>query len=480
VFNQVKISDNCDGGSYIPDALELLSYDGALASSAFPYSDSQCFRLPTSDELDQAYDFTIEHYRRLSSSMSSSSLSLNTRQALARGNPVVIGMAVGDTFMRHRGTEPVKFTSADYSAYESDPYGGFGGHAMAVIGYDDDRSGGAFEIINSWGQEWGNSGYFWLSYKDYQTFVVEAYEMIGPEPDIEPPPKPTPNFTLQPSFLHFDGSSLPLREEDGEFFMTQSLGSGERLRAQLKVKQDSYVYVIGADNATSDHVVLFPHKEIASPYIGKNETLLLPGPTEDYYSQLNQTEGKDYFVILTSAKPMDVNKIADAMSTQPSSHPIQQRLSNALEDKLVKNELSDSSSKAYLIGDQVMATVVAINHVSAHSINSEQQAPRVVITYPEPDIVGSEATPIQLVTTERTLSVLGAAQDQSRIKDVTSEQALQTRFSSRGAFKLDFDLSNLNHGDVLQAKVNAVDEHGNATTTLLNIKKQAELSEVNQ
>ena len=35
-----------------------------------------------------------------------------------------------------------------------------GGHAMVVVGYDDDKYGGAFEILNSWGTYWGNKGFY--------------------------------------------------------------------------------------------------------------------------------------------------------------------------------------------------------------------------------------------------------------------------------------------------------------------------------
>ena len=60
-------------------------------------------------------------------------------------------------------------TSRDYSM------SGFGGHAMCVIGYDDDLQGGAFQIMNSWGQEWGDRGFCWIRYDDFEHFVKEAY-----------------------------------------------------------------------------------------------------------------------------------------------------------------------------------------------------------------------------------------------------------------------------------------------------------------
>ena len=46
---------------------------------------------------------------------------------------------------------------------------------MCVIGYDDDLQGGAFQIMNSWGQEWGEQGIAWVTYRDFDHFVKEAY-----------------------------------------------------------------------------------------------------------------------------------------------------------------------------------------------------------------------------------------------------------------------------------------------------------------
>jgi hypothetical protein len=48
-----------------------------------------------------------------------------------------------------------------------------GGHAMLVVGYDDAR--GAFKVINSWGQGWGEAGYGWISYDLFPRVVQEAY-----------------------------------------------------------------------------------------------------------------------------------------------------------------------------------------------------------------------------------------------------------------------------------------------------------------
>jgi len=42
-----------------------------------------------------------------------------------------------------------------------------GGHAMVVIAYDDKKYGGSFQILNSWGENWGDNGKVWVPYNDF-------------------------------------------------------------------------------------------------------------------------------------------------------------------------------------------------------------------------------------------------------------------------------------------------------------------------
>ena len=62
------------------------------------------------------------------------------------------------------------------------------GHAMVIIGYDDNMYGGAFEILNSWGEEWGDNGYIWIRESDLIKYSL-AYWAIHCEIDYGLGPK---------------------------------------------------------------------------------------------------------------------------------------------------------------------------------------------------------------------------------------------------------------------------------------------------
>jgi hypothetical protein len=48
-------------------------------------------------------------------------------------------------------------------------------HSMCIIGYNDSLHGGAFQLLNSWGEDWANNGSFWIKYEDLKGVLKEAY-----------------------------------------------------------------------------------------------------------------------------------------------------------------------------------------------------------------------------------------------------------------------------------------------------------------
>jgi hypothetical protein len=77
---------------------------------------------------------------------------LPIKKALSSGNPVI-----------------VIFRSLDTAATS--------GHAVCVVGYDDKKDGGAFELLNSIGTHFGTDGYGWITYKAFEKRVCYAIEV---------------------------------------------------------------------------------------------------------------------------------------------------------------------------------------------------------------------------------------------------------------------------------------------------------------
>jgi hypothetical protein len=76
------------------------------------------------------------------------------KQALVEHGPLYVGMySRTDKFHAyksgvHREAGPFRGTT----------------HAALLVGWDDDREGGAWKVKNSHGERWGEKGYFWIAY----------------------------------------------------------------------------------------------------------------------------------------------------------------------------------------------------------------------------------------------------------------------------------------------------------------------------
>lgn len=117
---------------------------------------------------------------------------LNIRQALAKGNRVVVGMAldvnvdhhVGAVGQMHVPGDTWMLTPQISDDYLNDPE--FAGHEMVITGYDDnaevmDSEGhvnrGVFTLRNSWSQYAGDQGNYYVSYDYFRLMGLEANEI---------------------------------------------------------------------------------------------------------------------------------------------------------------------------------------------------------------------------------------------------------------------------------------------------------------
>ena len=103
---------------------------------------------------------------------------VSVKRALSKNDPVVIGMRCPPSFEFADGKKVWK-------PKEKPDTKNYFGHAMCVIGYDNNQYGGAFEIQNSWGRGWGDQGFIWVRYRDFANFakyayILEAYPAVFP------------------------------------------------------------------------------------------------------------------------------------------------------------------------------------------------------------------------------------------------------------------------------------------------------------
>lgn len=189
IYNQIRLSD-CHGGSTYIDALNLLRREGVVSLRDFPYSSDDCVKQPEAMHRQIARSYAVADWRRVNVQDET-----EVKTQLAAGFPVLIGMIVDKPFLDLR-TEPYTIFSGN----------NLGGHAVVVVGYSDAR--GAFKIINSWGTNWGDGGYGWISYSAFRQVSREGYVVQdivavspGPQPHPSPvppppPPKPAPTVAL--------------------------------------------------------------------------------------------------------------------------------------------------------------------------------------------------------------------------------------------------------------------------------------------
>jgi C1A family cysteine protease len=150
-FNERAIENTIDydSGASLRDGCRVLNTIGVCKEEFCPY-DIQSFKYrPT----DQAYVDAGKHktvkYRRIQTSVD------EFKKCLSMGYPIVFGFSVYESFetpeVERTGIMPMPEVGEKI----------LGGHAVVACGYDD-----RFILVrNSWGSQWGQSGYFWIPYK---------------------------------------------------------------------------------------------------------------------------------------------------------------------------------------------------------------------------------------------------------------------------------------------------------------------------
>lgn len=310
LYNQINL-EGCQG-SYIQRAMEAMSRNGGVPLRMYPYTDQDCEREPGSSEINEGRKNLIHGFTRLTNGDNLDQISIRAiKEHLAKDAPVAIGMMVGQSFMQNMMGQDL------WTPQGMDESGmGMGGHAMTVIGYDDSKYGGSFQIMNSWGPEWGKNGIAWVRYGDFQNYVREAY-------GIDPFPKRSnvSNIPLECTIglvNNADKKNISLRSIAGSnVFQTVSpITVGTRFKMAIENATECYIYVFGMEVDNSSYV-LFPYLKQGetvskhSPYCGITGYRLFPRAQSFEADSIGK---RDYIAIVVSKDELNYTDINNSIS----------------------------------------------------------------------------------------------------------------------------------------------------------------------
>lgn len=368
LYNQIGL-DGCEG-SYINRAMDFMSQKGSVPYESFPYTDQDCSKQPDQQLLDQAKQYRMRGSNRLTVGDNTAKIDLRAiKENLSQGAPVVIGMMVGGSYMQPMMGQDVWRPTQDDGAQM-----GFGGHAQCVVGYDDAKYGGAFLIMNSWGPQWGNNGFAWVNYKDFQYFVREAYGLEAMPATGAAANKP---FECEVGLVEvkFDGKKtvpgdyISLKKtSDNVFETTAKLTPATRFKMEIRNESECYIYVFGKETDGSSYT-LFPYpksddptKSKFSPFCGIAGYRLFPRGKS---MQPDSIGTKDLMAVVVSKDSLNWSMLNEKIS-QNKTGDYAARLRSALgvSTRLIQADVSPKGNIHFRGdggSDRLVACVVEIN-----------------------------------------------------------------------------------------------------------------------
>lgn len=163
IFRELNGTVSSDTGVPLRVVMKALNKYGICSETIWPYREDWWYVTPNADAFKDASSLKVERYERITSF---SNLTIPLIQgALARGLPVVAGIDICPSLNNLRGS----IDTQNYKGTFLEPY--YSSHAICIVGYN---SRGLI-IENSWGNEWGDNGYFLMPYEVVQKDLFDAW-----------------------------------------------------------------------------------------------------------------------------------------------------------------------------------------------------------------------------------------------------------------------------------------------------------------
>jgi len=335
IYNQLSDGE-CNRGISIVKALNLVQQQGNCLAQDFDFDINDCSVSVTREVRSKATDYKIEDYIPLFKLRALAAKKIKTvKSVLAQQKPVIVGMNVRQNFYKIKKGQSRWWPNIGNTKYA-------GAHAMVVVGYDDQKfkkfgqsislnEQGGIKLMNSWGKNWGEDGFIWLSYKDFAKFCRHGFAIqLADGDNIELAVENTTssehnNIVTDASLLSLRGSfqfnhyqgwedgpvfqSLPVQLKDNVYQLSTSYRIGEKFQLQIENGfKEGYIYVFSIDSKGKAEIH-FPRSEAYSAkFMGEKESAfilrensILTIPATDKVLELSQV-GTDQLVVLYSVK----------------------------------------------------------------------------------------------------------------------------------------------------------------------------------
>lgn len=305
LYNQIGVA-NCQG-AFTGEALEHMKTKGLIELSKFPYDPNSCNKKPNQQELREAMNNRIKGYNRLTKTGRNYDVDLEAvKQNIAQGAPVIIAAKVPNSFQNMVGKKLWQPTNAERRQVDR-----LGGHAMCVIGYDNQQE--VFEIQNSWGTEWGDNGFVFVKYSDFKTFCREAY---GVFPEQKASTAAATEIAIECGIYSPDRKNgFDLRQIRGNLFETTSpIKKGTPFKVEITNSLECFTYVFSKEvdkgSQQGAAIKVFPPSNDYSAYLGIVGTRLFP---RDGVLEADNAGNRDYMAIVYSKKELNPDQIRQSI-----------------------------------------------------------------------------------------------------------------------------------------------------------------------
>lgn len=348
VYTLIKDWDDydCDGGGDTYYAMKLIQEKGVPKLSDLPY---QCTNrsIITTLLYNVAAKYKIDNAIALWGRFGATGDKIQSvKKALSENRPVCMSFVVYESFWNNH--------SNVWSGRTSSPTDTLvGNHSICIIGYDDTKYGGAFEIVNSWGMSWGQGGYCWIPYSTFTQYANYAVQMICNK-------KLSANkFSGTLKFKQYSGTEMSGNLVSGgtnHYKLSSSYNSGTKYRVYISNNEPAYVYIISSDLQNNVSKIFPPDNTTSAHLPYKQNNIAIPD--ESWYIQMDNTIGTDYICVLYSTEQLDINDVITKIKSGSGS--FYDKVNYALGNKIVPSSNINYNNSSISFSAESTKTIVPI------------------------------------------------------------------------------------------------------------------------